>query len=67
VVPTNFRTDGHWIWNDASAYYLERHGRSPDPSLVEHIRANGYVFPPVDGASLHRADRVLQQFLAGRS
>ena len=67
VVPTSFRTDGQWIWNDASAYYLERHGRSPDPGLVEHIRSGGYAIPRVDGASLHRADRALQQFLAGRS
>jgi hypothetical protein len=67
VVPTSFRTDGQWIWNDATAYYLERHGRSPDPLLVEHIRAGGYATPRVDGASLHRADRALQRFLAEQS
>ncbi|MDT5027403.1 MAG: hypothetical protein QOE61_3829, partial [Micromonosporaceae bacterium] len=26
VVPMNFRTDGHWIWSDASVYYLEQYG-----------------------------------------
>ena len=43
VVPMSFRTDGAWVWSDATAYYLETHGLQPDPALVKHIRALGHV------------------------
>jgi hypothetical protein len=60
VVPMSFRTDGAWVWSDATAYYLETHGLQPDPALVKHIRALGHVRPPVDGVDLHRAMAVLR-------
>ncbi|MCK9896345.1 hypothetical protein [Frankia sp. AgB32] len=37
VVPMTFRTDGHWIWTDTCAYYLDQHGVLPDPDLVRHL------------------------------
>ncbi len=55
VVPINFRTDGHWIWSDASIYYLEQYGLSPDLDLIEHIERLRFVSPEVDGAAIHRA------------
>jgi hypothetical protein len=39
VVPSSFRTDGEWIWTDAVAYYLDRHGLAPDEDLAAHIEA----------------------------
>ena len=39
VVPMTFRTDGRWIWTDATSYYLDRHGILPDPDLVRHLAA----------------------------
>jgi hypothetical protein len=59
-VPMSFRTDGTWVWNEASAYYAEQHGLEPDAGLVAHVRANGYTPPEVDGVAVHRAFQVLQ-------
>ncbi|MER7000917.1 hypothetical protein [Streptomyces sp. NPDC000410] len=55
VVPMSYRTDGFWIWSDASAYYLETHGLLPAPELTEQMRSVGFTPPLVDGVSLHRA------------
>ncbi|WP_409462607.1 hypothetical protein [Amycolatopsis sp. GA6-003] len=54
VVPLNFRTDGSWVWPGAVGYYLREHGISPDPELVEHIRAASYTVPEVDEATQER-------------
>lgn len=59
VVPMSFRTDGTWIWNDINAYYLRTYGLCPDPELVDHIAANGYRMPEVDGVAEFRAVAVL--------
>jgi len=59
-VPMSFRTDGTWIWTEASAYYLEHYRLEPDVGLLGHIRANNYKPPAVDGVALYRALQVLQ-------
>lgn len=33
-VPTGFRTDGTYVWPEAVAWYLDRHGLRPDERLV---------------------------------
>ncbi len=60
AVPMNFRTDGTWIWTEASAYYAAEHLLEPDPRLLARIREEGYACPAVDGVALHRALQVLQ-------
>jgi hypothetical protein len=60
-VPMSFRTDGTWIWSDASAYYAERHRLEPDAALVAHLRSNDYTVPLVDGVAVYRALAVLQE------
>lgn len=60
VVPMSFRTDGMWVWSDATTYYLKQHALMPDPELVAHIRAVDYVAPQVDGVGMHRAMAALQ-------
>jgi hypothetical protein len=60
-VPLNFRTDGLWIWTDASAYYAVEYQLEPDPGLLAHIRSNHHTVPAVDGVSLHRALAVLME------
>ncbi|MFD9123966.1 hypothetical protein [Kitasatospora sp. NPDC059571] len=59
VVPVDIRTDGAWIWTDATTYYLEEHGLEPHPDLLAHIRAAAYAAPEVDGATRHRAIDLL--------
>jgi hypothetical protein len=59
AVPMSFRTDGVWIWSDASTYYLEQYRLSPDPRLVDHARGRNYQSPDVDGAARYRAMAVL--------
>jgi len=58
VVPTNFRTDGEWIWTDSVMYYLSRHSLAPDPGLAEHVRSklsSGAGTPVVDDDTAGRA------------
>jgi hypothetical protein len=59
-VPMSFRTDGKWVWNEASAYYAEQYQLGPDTGLLAHVRANDYTPPAVDGVALHRALQVLE-------
>jgi hypothetical protein len=45
VVPVGYRSDGVWVWQEASAYYLSNYGVEPDPDLVEHIERAGFEAP----------------------
>lgn len=58
VVPLSFRTDGSWIWTEASTYYLQRYALAPDPDLHAHLLAAPAV-PVPDGVALHRAAEAL--------
>jgi hypothetical protein len=60
-VPLNFRTDGLWIWTEASAYYAQEHLLEPDPGLLAHIRSNNHAVPGVSGVAMRRALDALQQ------
>ncbi|MCM3922344.1 hypothetical protein ND748_11825 [Frankia sp. AiPs1] len=55
IVPVTIRTDGVWIWNDASWYYLEKYHLAPHPGLLATIRARGYVCARVDAVALRLA------------
>ena len=46
VVPMGCRTDGSWVWSDATAYYLGTHGIAPPAEFLGHIRAAGYRAEP---------------------
>jgi hypothetical protein len=61
VVPMSFRTDGYWVWSDATWYYLNRHRLAPEPAFLEHIRNREYDFEPVDALDVNRALAVLQE------
>jgi hypothetical protein len=61
VVPVDFRTDGTWLWTDATTYYLETHHLLPDPELVEHIRSRDYTASTLDGVQIHHALVALQE------
>ncbi len=60
VVPMNFRTDGTWVWSDATTYYLETYKLLPDSEMVEHIRGLDHIPPVVNAVSRHRAMAALQ-------
>lgn len=36
-VAAGFRSDGDWVWSEATVHYLDRHGVAPDPDLVAHM------------------------------
>ncbi|MBY8849191.1 hypothetical protein [Saccharothrix longispora] len=40
AVRADLRSDGAWVWSDASRYYLDRHRVAPDPELAAHAAAN---------------------------
>ncbi|WP_432842772.1 hypothetical protein [Dactylosporangium sp. CA-092794] len=60
VVPLHLRTDGAWVWSEATAYYLAEHGLAPDPGLARHLLDPDGP-PPLDEVALHR---VLVHLLA---
>lgn len=41
TVPAGFRSDGDWVWSEATVHYLDRHGVAPDPDLAAHIDERG--------------------------
>jgi hypothetical protein len=45
VLPLNYRTDGVWIWQEASAYYVLHRGVAPELELLCHIEERGYRLP----------------------
>ncbi|WP_410604720.1 hypothetical protein [Amycolatopsis sp. lyj-90] len=55
VVPTNFYTDGRWVWTDSISYYLEQYHLAPDPELLEHIDAVDGLPPRPDTFAIGRA------------
>ena len=61
VVSMDLRTDGYWIWSEATVYYLRRYRLAPDPELLAHVRECGYRCVEVDGAAVHRALVVLRE------
>lgn len=60
VVPMTFRTDGRWIWTDATSYYLREHGIAPDPGLLEHVRTARHAPTVMDSVAIHRTLAYLQ-------
>lgn len=59
VVPISFRTDGHWVWSDATWYYLQRHRLAPERAFLRHIRGRGHTFEEVDALGVQRALAML--------
>ena len=59
VVPVGFRSDGRWIWPDAVAYYLKRHGLAPEPDLVAHVLARSGPPDPLNRLTRHRVFTTL--------
>lgn len=41
AVPASLRSDGTWVWSEATRYYLDRYQLAPDPELAGHALANG--------------------------
>jgi hypothetical protein len=57
AVPASLRSDGTWVWSEASRYYLDRHRLAPDPDLAEHARARapGGRLSPLDRYRVYAA------------
>jgi hypothetical protein len=60
TVPVAFHSDGRWIWPAAVNFYLREYGVSPEPELVEHVRAVDFSLPEVDEKTLQAAGVYLQ-------
>jgi hypothetical protein len=45
AVPADLRSDGAWVWSEASRYYLDRHRLAVDARLAEHARKSRPVRP----------------------
>ncbi len=46
VVPLSFRTDGTWVWSDATAYYLATFGIAPELEFLCHLEQRAADGPP---------------------
>jgi hypothetical protein len=53
-VPLHLRSDGEWVWSEASAYYLREHGLRPVEALVSHVLAVAGPPPQLNGVTYHR-------------
>ncbi|MGH3713028.1 MAG: hypothetical protein ACRDT4_06130 [Micromonosporaceae bacterium] len=60
AVPMGFRSDGHWVWSDATAYFLRRYRIAPDPELLDHVRDRGHEAAPLGAVGMHRATAALE-------
>jgi len=45
VVPLGYRTDGEWVWQEASGYYLLTYGVAPEDALLAHIEQHDHTPP----------------------
>jgi hypothetical protein len=61
LVPISFRTDGYWVWSDATWYYLDRHSLAPDQPFLDHIRGRDHLFTEVDEVGIQRAMALLRE------
>jgi hypothetical protein len=65
LIPLSLRTDGEWVWPDALAYYLDRHGFAPEADLVMHIRHRAYRLPELSEDDLIRLARLHRRMSTG--
>jgi hypothetical protein len=47
AVPVGYRSDGIWVWQEATVYYLAERWIAPEDDLLHHIEQRGYV-PPAE-------------------
>jgi hypothetical protein len=59
-VPLHLRTDGVWIWSDASAYYLREHLIGPPTAFHAYLQTVDGVTERVSDVTLHQAVTWLQ-------
>ncbi len=45
AVPVGYRSDGTWVWQEATAYYLDRYGVAPADELLAHVQRQRYTAP----------------------
>ncbi|GAA1982179.1 hypothetical protein [Amycolatopsis minnesotensis] len=55
AVPADLRTDGRWVWSDATRYYLERHMLAPDIELARYAMATPSARTPLSPLDRYRA------------
>jgi hypothetical protein len=59
-VPLHLRTDGIWVWSDASAYYLREHLIGPPPAFYAYLQTVPETAERVSDVTLHQAVTWLQ-------
>lgn len=46
-VPSCIRTDGEFVWSDASSYYVRHHRVSPGQDFIAHVESLDFTLPEV--------------------
>jgi hypothetical protein len=59
-VPLHLRTDGVWIWSDATAYYVREHLIGPPSVFHAYLQAVTGTADRVSDVTLHQAVAWLQ-------
>lgn len=59
VVPAGLRTDGRYVWSEATEYYLRHYALAPSRGFLAHIRRCGYELGEVDPLDVSRAKAVV--------
>lgn len=60
TVPLHLRTDGAWVWSDATAYYVREHLVAPPAAFHAYLRTVPDTADRVDDVTLHQAVAWLQ-------
>jgi hypothetical protein len=58
-VPLDLRSDGLWVWSDASAYYLSQHDVRPPQGLLDRASDAGGTAAAMDSVTYHRVLEAL--------
>lgn len=58
-VPSCIRTDGEFVWSDASSYYIRHHRVSPGQDFISHVESLDFTLPEV---SEERVVSLAQEF-----
>jgi hypothetical protein len=58
-VPLDLRSDGFWVWSDASAYYLAQHDVRPPQGLLDRALDIGGTAAGLDSVTYHRVLEAL--------
>lgn len=60
-VPSSMRTDGEFVWSDATSYYVRHYQVSPGEEFLQHAESLGFRVPSISDAEAASLAQDLRQ------